>query len=99
MDYITKVLNQVKEKNADQPEFIQTVEEVLGSLQPVIEAHPEYENYAILERLVEPERIIMFRVAWTDDEGKVQVNRGYRVQFNSAIGPYKGGLRFHPSVY
>ena len=99
MDYITKVLNQVKEKNADQPEFIQTVEEVLGSLQPVIEAHPEYENYAILERLVEPERIIMFRVAWTDDEGKVQVNRGYRVQFNSAIGQYKGGLRFHPSVY
>lgn len=99
MDYITKVLNQVKEKNADQPEFIQTVEEVLGSLQPVIKAHPEYENYAILERLVEPERIIMFRVAWTDDEGKVQVNRGYRVQFNSAIGPYKGGLRFHPSVY
>ena len=99
MDYITKVLNQVKEKNADQPEFIQTVEEVLGSLQPVIEAHPEYENHAILERLVEPERIIMFRVAWTDDEGKVQVNRGYRVQFNSAIGPYKGGLRFHPSVY
>lgn len=71
----------------------------MGSLQPVIEAHPEYENYAILERLVEPERIIMFRVAWTDDEGKVQVNRGYRVQFNSAIGPYKGGLRFHPSVY
>ncbi|WP_285947438.1 NADP-specific glutamate dehydrogenase [Thomasclavelia cocleata] len=99
MDYITKVLNQVKEKNADQPEFIQTVEEVLGSLQPVIEAHPEYENHAILETLVEPERIIMFRVAWTDDEGKVQVNRGYRVQFNSAIGPYKGGLRFHPSVY
>ena len=99
MDYITKVLNQVKEKNADQPEFIQTVEEVLGSLQPVIEAHPEYENHAILERLVEPERINMFRVAWTDDEGKVQVNRGYRVQFNSAIGPYKGGLRFHPSVY
>lgn len=89
----------MKEKNADQPEFIQTVEEVLGSLQPVIEAHPEYENHAILERLVEPERIIMFRVAWTDDEGKVQVNRGYRVQFNSAIGPYKGGLRFHPSVY
>lgn len=99
MDYITRVLNQVKEKNADQPEFIQTVEEVFGSLRPVIEAHPEYETHAILERLVEPERTIMFRVAWTDDEGKVQVNRGYRVQFNSAIGPYKGGLRFHPSVY
>ncbi len=99
MDYITKVLNQVKEKNADQPEFIQTVEEVLGSLQPVIEAHPEYENHAILERLVEPERTLMFKVPWQDDQGKVQVNRGYRVQFNSAIGPYKGGLRFHPSVY
>ena len=85
-------------KNADQPEFIQAVEEVLESLEPVIAAHPEYEDMAILERLVEPERIIMFKVPWMDDQGKVQVNRGYRVQFSSAIGPYKGGLRFHPSV-
>ncbi|MDE6953613.1 MAG: NADP-specific glutamate dehydrogenase [Erysipelotrichales bacterium] len=99
MEYIERVLNEVKMKNASEPEFIQTVEEVLTSLKPVLEAHPEYEKYAILERLVEPERVIMFRVSWVDDEGKVQVNRGYRVQFNSAIGPYKGGLRFHPSVY
>lgn len=98
MDYITKVLNQVKEKNADQPEFIQAVEEVLESLKPVIEAHPEYEKQAILERLVEPERTLMFKVPWMDDNGQVQVNRGYRVQFSSAIGPYKGGLRLHPSV-
>lgn len=99
MEYIERVLNEVKMKNASEPEFIQTVEEVLTSLKPVLEAHPEYEKYAILERLVEPERVIMFRVSWVDDKGKVQVNRGYRVQFNSAIGPYKGGLRFHPSVY
>ena len=98
MDYITKVFNQVKEKNADQPEFIQAVEEVLESLRPVIEAHPEYEKQAILERLVEPERTLMFKVPWMDDDGQVQVNRGYRVQFSSAIGPYKGGLRLHPSV-
>lgn len=98
MDYITKVFNQVKEKNADQPEFIQAVEEVLESLRPVIEAHPEYEKQAILERLVEPERTLMFKVPWMDDNGQVQVNRGYRVQFSSAIGPYKGGLRLHPSV-
>ena len=98
MDYITKVFNQVKEKNADQPEFIQAVEEVLESLRPVIEAHPEYEKQAILERLVEPERTLMFKVPWMDDDGQVQVNRGYRVQFSSAIGPYKGGLRLHHSV-
>lgn len=98
MDYITKVFNQVKEKNADQPEFIQAVEEVLESLRPVIEAHPEYEKQAILERLVEPERTLMFKVPWMDDNGQVQVNRGFRVQFSSAIGPYKGGLRLHPSV-
>ena len=72
--------------------------EVLESIQPVVEKHPEYEKAALIERLVEPERIITFRVPWVDDQGKVQVNRGYRVQFNSAIGPYKGGLRFHPSV-
>ena len=77
MDYITKVFNQVKEKNADQPEFIQAVEEVLESLRPVIEAHPEYEKQAILERLVEPERTLMFKVPWMDDDGQVQVNRGY----------------------
>lgn len=98
MDYITKVFKQVKEKNAEQPEFIQAVEEVLESLRPVIEAHPEYEKQAILERLVEPERTLMFKVPWMDDNGQVQVNRGYRVQFSSAIGPYKGGLRLHPSV-
>ena len=98
MDYITRVLDEVKTKNADQPEFIQAVEEVLESLRPVIEAHPEYEKQAILERLVEPERTIMFKVPWMDDNGQVHVNRGYRVQFSSAIGPYKGGLRLHPSV-
>lgn len=98
MDYISKVLEEVKAKNPNEKEFNQAVEEVLDSLRPVIEAHPEYEEMAILERLVEPERAIMFRVPWEDDNGKVQVNRGFRVQFNGAIGPYKGGLRFHPMV-
>ena len=98
MKYIEKVLNDVRAKNANEPEFIQAVEEVLESLEPIIEAHPEYEKMAILERLVEPERIIMFKVPWMKDDGQVVVNRGYRVQFNSAIGPYKGGLRFDPSV-
>lgn len=98
MKYIERVLEDVKRKNADQPEFIQAVEEVLESLEPVIEAHPEYEDMAILERLVEPDRAIMFKVPWQDDQGKVHVNRGYRVQFSNAIGPYKGGLRLHPSV-
>lgn len=98
MEYIERVLNEVKAKNADQPEFIQAVEEVLESLEPVIQAHPEYEEMAILERLVEPERTLMFKVPWEDDQGKIHVNRGYRIQFSSAIGPYKGGLRFHPSV-
>ena len=98
MSYVAHVIEQVKAKNAEQPEFIQAVTEVLQSLEPVIEAHPEYEQAALLERIVEPERVIMFRVPWVDDNGKVQVNRGYRVQFNSAIGPYKGGLRLHPSV-
>ena len=98
MSYVDDVLADVKKKNAEQPEFIQAVTEVLESLRPVVEADPRYQQQAILERLVEPERIIMFRVPWVDDAGKVQVNRGYRVQFNSAIGPYKGGLRFHPSV-
>ena len=86
------------QRNAHEPEFLQAVREVLESIQPVVEKHPEYEKAGLIERLVEPERIISFRVPWVDDAGKVQVNRGYRVQFNSAIGPYKGGLRFHPSV-
>ena len=98
MSYVDNVIEQVKAKHAEQPEFIQAVTEVLQSLEPVIEAHPEYEEAALLERIVEPERVIMFRVPWVDDNGKVQVNRGFRVQFNSAIGPYKGGLRLHPSV-
>ncbi len=98
MSYVDSVLEKVVRDNPDQPEFIQAVTEVLHSLRPVIEANPQYEKAALLERLVEPERVIMFRVPWVDDAGKVQVNRGYRVQFNSAIGPYKGGLRFHPSV-
>ncbi|MBQ6853028.1 MAG: NADP-specific glutamate dehydrogenase, partial [Peptococcaceae bacterium] len=98
-EYIEKVIADVKRENASEPEFIQTVEEVLRSLEPVIRQHPEYVKANILGRLVEPERMISFRVCWTDDNGDVQVNRGYRVQFNSAIGPYKGGLRFHPTVY
>ena len=97
--YIERVIEDVKKKNASEPEFIQTVEEVLRSLEPAIDKHPEYEANKLLERLVEPERIIQFRVVWMDDNGQPQVNRGYRVQFNSAIGPYKGGLRFHPAVY
>ncbi len=97
-NYVARVLNETKEKNKNEPEFLQTVEEVLTSLEPVIERHPEYEEHAILERMVEPERVIEFRVVWQDDQGKPRVNRGYRVQFNGAIGPYKGGLRFHPSV-
>ena len=98
MGYVEKVIEEVKAKNAEQPEFIQAVTEVLQSLEPVIEAHPEYEKADLLGRIVEPERMFMFRVPWVDDEGNVQVNRGFRVQFNSAIGPYKGGLRLHPSV-
>ena len=97
MNYVKKVLEEVRVKNADEPEFIQAVEEVLESLEPVVAAHPEYEKMAILERLVEPERTITFKVPWMDDNGQVHVNRGYRVQFNSAIGPFKGGLRLHPS--
>ena len=96
--YIQRVLEQTRAKNAGEPEFLQTVEEVLTSLEPVIERHPEYEKAALLERMVEPERVIEFRIVWQDDCGTAHVNRGYRVQYNSAIGPYKGGLRFHPSV-
>ena len=98
MSYIQDVLSSLKAKNPGQNEFIQAAEEVLTSLSPVIASHPEYEKNAILERLTEPDRQIMFRVPWTDDNGKIHVNRGYRVQFSNAIGPYKGGLRFHPSV-
>ena len=98
MSYVTRVLDDLKARYKDQPEFLQTAEEVLESLRPVIDANPKYEEASLLERLVEPERAVIFRVPWIDDNGKTQVNRGYRVQFNSAIGPYKGGLRFHPSV-
>ena len=99
MGYVDEVLEQVKEKNADQPEFLQAVTEVLETLKPVVEANEElYRKEAVLERITEPDRAIHFRVPWVDDNGQVQVNRGYRVQYNNAIGPYKGGCRFHPSV-
>lgn len=98
MTYTERVLDELKTRYPEQPEFLQAATEILGTLQPCIDAHPEYEEAALLERLVEPERVIMFRVPWVDDSGKVQVNRGYRVEFNSAIGPYKGGLRFNPTV-
>ena len=97
--YLKSVFEQVTKRNSNEPEFLQAVEEVFESLEPVIEKHPEYEKAGLMERITEPERVVSFRVPWVDDNGKVQVNRGYRVQFNSAIGPYKGGLRFHPSVY
>ena len=96
--YLVSVMDGLKVRNAHEPEFLQAVEEVLESLEPVIEADPRYERQDVIGRLVEPERAVLFRVPWVDDAGKVQVSRGYRVQFNSAIGPYKGGLRFHPSV-
>ncbi len=96
---ILNLMDQVKKRNPGEDEFHQAVMEVLESLEPVIERHPEYKKAGILERIVEPERQIMFRVPWLDDKGNVKINRGFRVQFNSAIGPYKGGLRFHPSVY
>ena len=98
MSYAERILEELKAKNADQPEFIQAATEILSTLGPALDAHPEYEENALLERFVEPERVVMFRVPWVDDSGKVQVNRGYRVEFNSAIGPYKGGLRFNPTV-
>ncbi len=99
MSYVKNVIDAVAKKYPNEPEFVQTVTEVLESVEPVVAQHPEYEKAALLERMVEPERQITFRVTWVDDSGKVQVNTGYRVQFNGAIGPYKGGLRFHPSVY
>ena len=98
MSYTNDVLEQTKKKNPNEPEFHQALTELLPTLQPFLDEHPEYEKANILQRLVEPERQIIFRVPWVDDNGAIQVNRGYRVQFNSAIGPYKGGLRFHPSV-
>ena len=97
-DYIDQVISQVKAKNPAEPEFHQAVREVLDSLRLVLKRHPEYQFAKILERIVEPERVILFRVPWIDDHGNVQVNRGFRIEMNSAIGPYKGGLRFHPSV-
>ncbi len=97
--FVETILETVAARNPSEPEFIQAVHEVLESIEPVIQRHPKYAKLRVVERLVEPERQIMFRVPWTDDNGEVQVNRGFRVQFNSAIGPYKGGLRFHPSVY
>ena len=98
MSYVQRVLDELKERNPGEKEFHQAATEILLTLEPVINAHPEYEKAALLERFTEPERTILFRVPWVDDNGNVQVNKGYRVQFNSAIGPYKGGLRFHPSV-
>lgn len=98
MAYLNEVLEKLKTKNSHESEFLQAAHEVLSTLEPVIEKHPEFKQQALLERITEPERIISFRVSWLDDKGQVQVNRGFRVQFSGAIGPYKGGLRFHPSV-
>ena len=98
MNYSESILEGLRQRNAHEPEFLQAVSEVLETISPLLDAKPEYQKAAILERIVEPERIIMFRVPWVDDKGQIQVNRGYRVQFNSAIGPYKGGLRFDASV-
>jgi glutamate dehydrogenase (NADP+) len=98
-DFVTKLMSDVTAKNPGELEFHQAVHEVAGSLQLVLDRHPKYREAKILERIVEPERVVMFRVPWVDDAGEVQVNRGYRVEMNSAIGPYKGGLRFHPTVY
>lgn len=98
MDYVATVLEQVEKRNNNEPEFLQAVHEVLESLRPVVEQRPEFRDAALLERITEPERAIMFRVPWVDDAGRYHVNRGFRIQFNSALGPYKGGLRFHPTV-
>ena len=96
--YLSKVIKEVREKNRYEKEFLQAVDEVLTTIEPAIEQHSEYEKLAILERITEPERIITFRVPWIDDNGNIIVNRGYRVQFNGLIGPYKGGLRFDPPL-
>ena len=98
IQYLNELMARVEKRNPNEPEFHQTVKEVLESIEPVLESNPEYITSGVIERMVEPERIIKFRVPWVDDKGNVQVNRGFRIQFNSAIGPYKGGLRFHPSV-
>ncbi|MEE0929800.1 MAG: NADP-specific glutamate dehydrogenase [Acutalibacteraceae bacterium] len=98
MSYVSEQLEILKAKNSNEPEFIQAATEVLTSLEPVFEQNPKYQENSILERITEPERVVMFKVPWVDDNGKMQINRGFRVQFNSAIGPYKGGLRLHPSV-
>src|SRR5262245_28991165 len=97
-NYAKELMASVKAKNPSEPEFHQAVQEVLESLEPVLDRHPEYRTARILERIIEPERVILFRVPWEDDQGRVQINRGFRIEMNSAIGPYKGGLRFHPSV-
>ncbi|MFA7485276.1 MAG: Glu/Leu/Phe/Val dehydrogenase dimerization domain-containing protein, partial [Phycisphaerae bacterium] len=96
--YIKNVYEQVAKRNAGEPEFLQAVKEVFDCLAPILDKHPEYAEAKILERIVEPERQIIFRVPWQDDKGNFQVNRGIRIEFNSALGPYKGGLRFHPTV-
>ena len=98
MSYVDQVLDELKKKNPGEPEFHQAATEILASIAPVFEKHPEYQKAGLLERFLEPERTIMFRVPWVDDKGVTHVNKGYRVEYNSAIGPYKGGLRFHPSV-
>ncbi|MFQ3326115.1 MAG: glutamate dehydrogenase (NADP+), partial [Salibacteraceae bacterium] len=95
---VNKFMESVSKRDAQQPEFLQAVQEVAETVIPFIEENPKYKHAKILERMVEPERVIMFRVSWLDDKGDVQINRGYRIEMNSAIGPYKGGLRFHPSV-
>ena len=97
-DFVKDLMAQVKAKNPSEPEFHQAVHEVAESLVLVLEKHPEYRQAKVLERIIEPERVILFRVPWVDDQGSVQINRGFRIEMNSAIGPYKGGLRFHPSV-
>ncbi|MFA0834606.1 MAG: Glu/Leu/Phe/Val dehydrogenase dimerization domain-containing protein, partial [Methanobacterium formicicum] len=98
MTYVEDVLKELERKNPYEPEFIQTATEILRCLNVLFERHPEFQEAKILERFLEPERVVMFRVPWVDDNGEVQVNRGFRVQFNSALGPYKGGLRFHETV-
>ena len=98
-EYVNKLMADVEAKNPGEPEFHQAVREVAESIELVLERNPEYRKMKILERIIEPERVILFRVPWVDDAGEVQVNKGYRVEMNSAIGPYKGGLRFHPTVY
>ncbi|MCK5809293.1 glutamate dehydrogenase, partial [bacterium] len=98
MSHLQDVLRKTEMKNPSQPEFIQAVKEVFDTLEPTVEKHPEFVKAKIYERIVEPDRQLMFRVPWTRDNGDVEVNRGFRIEFNNAIGPYKGGLRFHPSV-